>query len=297
MIEFPIKRPPLVSILCITYNQEKYIEQALEGFLIQKTNFQIEIVIHDDASTDNTAFIIQGYVDKNPDLFVAIIQKENQYSKGVNPLFEYAIPKCSGKYIAICEGDDYWTDPLKLQKQVDFLEANPDYSLCFHDALVYWENRKSLPYYFCRDLQKTTFYLEDVIKSWFIPTASIILRRSLLFPLPNMLRDVYAGDYALLLFLALKGKIYYFNKLMSVYRQHDSNFTATISTSYIRERRAQFFYSFNEYTNSRYSRQITKKLKKANKSIRISQVRSLLFSFSLGKYLWKTVSKIYNCLR
>ena len=126
---------PEVSICCITYNHEKYIEDALKGFLIQKTDFPFEILIHDDASTDRTAEIIREYEKKYPKIIKPIYQKENQYSKGikiVNPTFNF--PRAKGKYIAMCEGDDYWTDPKKLQIQKDFLDANPDYVICYTDS-------------------------------------------------------------------------------------------------------------------------------------------------------------------
>jgi glycosyltransferase involved in cell wall biosynthesis len=123
------KSDPLVSVSCITYNHAKYIRGALEGFVLQKTDFPIEIIIHDDASSDGTADIIREYERKYPSLMNAIYQKENQFSRGKAISATFVWPRCRGKYIAICEGDDYWTDPLKLQKQVDVLEANPEYGL------------------------------------------------------------------------------------------------------------------------------------------------------------------------
>ena len=135
---------PLVSICCITYNHEKYIRDAIEGFLVQKTNFPIEIIIHDDASTDKTATVIKKYEEKYPDLFICIYQNENQYSKGIKPFRTYVFPKARGKYIAICEGDDYWTDPNKLQKQVDFLEAHPEYGLIHSDLDHFYVKKNKL---------------------------------------------------------------------------------------------------------------------------------------------------------
>lgn len=123
---------PLVSIHCLTYNHAPYIRECLDGFLMQKTNFSIEVLIHDDASTDGTADIIREYEAKYPDIIKPIYQTENQYSKGVKVSATFNFPRAKGKYIAICEGDDYWTDPLKLQKQVDFLESHPDYVMCSH---------------------------------------------------------------------------------------------------------------------------------------------------------------------
>lgn len=130
---------PLVSICCITYNHEKYIKDAIEGFLMQETDFPFEIIIHDDASTDKTAEIIREYEKKYPELIKPIYQTENQYSKGVRvSLLTYK--KAKGKYIAFCEGDDYWTDPLKLQKQVTFLDKNPDYVITYTAVEAFDEN-------------------------------------------------------------------------------------------------------------------------------------------------------------
>ena len=129
---------PLVSICCITYNHAQFIQKCLDGFLMQKTNFPIEILIHDDCSTDGTTEIIRDYEAKYPELIFPLYEEENQYQKGKAAEIDfYNYRRARGKYIAYCEGDDYWTDPLKLQKQVDFMEANPEYSVCFHDFQIY----------------------------------------------------------------------------------------------------------------------------------------------------------------
>lgn len=126
----------VVSICCVTYNHEHYIRDAIDGFLSQVVNFKYEIIIHDDASGDSTAKIIREYEDRYPDLFRCIYQSLNQYSLGKKPFQSYVAPYARGKYIAFCEGDDYWTDPYKLQKQIDFLEENVDYVICYADAIT-----------------------------------------------------------------------------------------------------------------------------------------------------------------
>lgn len=125
---------PVVSICCITYNHELYIEDALEGFLIQETYFPFEILIHDDASNDSTTDIIREYEARYPRLIRPIYQTENQYSKGLkmNPVFNF--PRAKGEYIAVCEGDDYWFAPEKLQTQINLMEQSPDINISFHPA-------------------------------------------------------------------------------------------------------------------------------------------------------------------
>lgn len=130
---------PLVTIVCLTYNHVKFIEEALNGFLMQKTDFPFEIVVHDDASTDGTISILNDYRSRYPRLFKICVQKENQYQKGIGPL-GFAFPLAKGKYIAFCEGDDYWVDEKKILKQANFLESNPNVSLVYTDSIPFSEN-------------------------------------------------------------------------------------------------------------------------------------------------------------
>jgi glycosyltransferase involved in cell wall biosynthesis len=147
---------PLVSICCIAFNHATYIEKCINGFLIQKTNFPFEILIHDDASLDGTQEIIQNYKNKFPNIINVVLQTENQYSRGVKPL-SILFKLSKGNYIALCEGDDYWTDPLKIKKQYDFLNSNKRYSICYHNSILVDElgntlNDKNLLYNSKRDL-------------------------------------------------------------------------------------------------------------------------------------------------
>jgi glycosyltransferase involved in cell wall biosynthesis len=211
---------PLVSIACITYNQENFIKDAIEGFLMQKTTFPIEIIVNDDASNDNTANIIKDYVLKYPNLIVPIFQLENQYSQGINPGVEFVLPRCNGKYIALCEGDDYWTDPSKLQNQVDFLESNPDFAVCFHRVKVQ-KGEEILDDYLTNVPSKITT-IEDLSKGNFIQTCSSVFRRDFLH-IPDWINSkLNAGDYPLHMMLATKGKLFYMDECMGVYRIHSS---------------------------------------------------------------------------
>lgn len=138
---------PLVSVSTITYNHKDFIGRCIEGVLSQKTNFKIEYLIHDDCSTDGTTEIVKRYAEKYPDVIKPMYETENQYCKG-GPWgsIVYNYPRAKGKYIALCEGDDFWTDPYKLQKQVDFMESHPEYSVCFHrfwNVNVYTRERQS----------------------------------------------------------------------------------------------------------------------------------------------------------
>ncbi len=212
-----------LSIRCTAYNHSAFIRKCLDGFVMQKTNFKFEAIVHDDASTDDTADIIREYAEKYPDIIKPILQTENQYSKGIYNLESILYEKVRGKYIAICEGDDYWTDPYKLQKQVDFLEANPEYSMCFHNAELLYEDDITTP--FTEGVVESRDYeTDELLKSWFVPTASIVAKREImeLFRYKEPQRIMYE-DLVYVLISAKIGKVRGFQDTMSVYRiQGDS---------------------------------------------------------------------------
>ena len=211
---------PLVSICSITYNHAPYIRQCLDGFLMQKTNFAYEILINDDCSTDGTTEIIQQYATKYPNVIFPVYHDENQYSKGLRGFYRrFLFPKARGKYIALCEGDDYWTDPLKLQKQVDFLEANPNYGLVYGKARQYDQAQEKFR---SSTIGEPIVNFEDFIKNGNrIPTATALFRRDLCkryldedFPLDEW----KMGDAPLWLYLAQHSKLHFFEDVFAVYR-------------------------------------------------------------------------------
>ena len=262
-VKHPDTRPLMVSIRCITYNHEPYIRQCLEGFVMQKTNFRFEAIVHDDASTDGTAAIIREYAEKYPDIIKPIFETENQYSKHDGSLRRIMDRACTGKYIALCEGDDYWTDPNKLQKQVDFLDAHPDYSMCWHNAAIVSAIDGSIKGHHRRYNQDTTCKVEDIIKGGgdFIPTASILYRKWIKDNAPKELFEQNVGDYPLQLFLALSGNVYYFDKMMSVYRTNVSNsWSQKMRGNYAANMKKLWFYEkkiyddFNRYSYYKYNK-------------------------------------------
>lgn len=209
-----------VSVICLVYNHAEYLRTTLDGFVSQKTNFDFEVFVHDDASTDGSSDIIKEYEAKHPNIIKGIYQYENQYSKGVKISSTFIYPKMNGEYIAICEGDDYWIDEKKLQLQVDFLNDNIGYMACVHNTLKKdcWHNEEKEMF---SNEKSFDIKLENVIKagSAYFQTSSLMYRRCLRNNLPEFMKKNWGfGDYPLSIFLALSGKIYYMNRTMSVYR-------------------------------------------------------------------------------
>jgi glycosyltransferase involved in cell wall biosynthesis len=207
-----------VSILCLTYNHEKFIKQTLDSFLMQETNFNFEILIHDDASTDKTIKILKNYQKKHPEIIKLFFEKENQFSKGIyNSMFKILLPLAKGKYISICEGDDFFINKNKLQLQVDFLDKKLDHALCFHPVRVFFENKEEKDCIFPnKNIKK--FTKKELLKNNFIRTSSVMYRRQ---NYKNFIKiNIIPGDWFLHLYHAKFGKIGFIKKTMSTYRRH-----------------------------------------------------------------------------
>lgn len=221
----------LVSICCITYNQAPYIRQCMDGFIMQKTNFKFEIIVHDDCSTDGTTDIVKEYADKYPDLIVPIFQEINQYQNGNKSILAtFVYPKATGKYIALCEGDDYWIDPLKLQKQVDFLESHPDYSMVHtrfyyckmdHKELVEDTANDAIIKKIINNSENLAYYILKN-NSYRIQTVTVVYRKECYNRIVDNLENekglFLMGDTQLWLNLMQQGKIKYLDEITSVYR-------------------------------------------------------------------------------
>lgn len=209
---------PEVTIVSLCYNHAAYIRSALEGFVMQKTDFPFEVLVHDDASTDGSADVVREYEKKYPGIIKGIYQTENQYSRGVNITREFIYPLVKGKYVALCEGDDYWTDPLKLQKQYDILQAHAELDGCCHRVLVEREGRKKS--FVAPDTKSRVLKADEVIigGGGYISTPSLMCRREV-FLQNTPMREVLTMDYVLQIQAALRGGMYYMEDCMAVYRK------------------------------------------------------------------------------
>lgn len=223
-----------VSIRCFAYNHERFIRQCLEGFVMQKADFRFEAIVHDDASTDNTAAIIREYAEKYPDIIKPIYETENQYSKHDGSLTRIMNAHTRGKYVAMCEGDDYWTDPYKIQKQVDFLESHPDYVMCSSRFDKYWQESGVLEEDPDKDFEGADYDLQNLIGGkWLTQTLTVMYRRSAL-DLKHYARYGMSLDMILFYELLKHGKGYCFPEVMGVYRYHEGGVWSEVSQNHRR---------------------------------------------------------------
>ena len=212
-----------VSVICLTYNHRAFIRECLEGFVRQKTTFPFQVIVHDDASTDGTAEIVKEYAQRYPHIIQPILQQENQWQKRMT-LKTFVYPRLQGEYVAFCEGDDYWTDENKLQKQVDFLDANPDFAVCFHAVQIYWQETGLYDEVFPTQsfcFNKDVLTLDDLLIHNFIQTNSVLLRWRFYRDSYDLIPDkILPGDWFIFLLHAELGKIKFMPEVMGVYRKH-----------------------------------------------------------------------------
>ena len=274
-------KEPILSISCTAYNHAKFIRQCLDGFIMQKTTFPFIAIVHDDASTDGTDSIIREYAERYPDIIKPIFETENQYSKrdgSLRKIMENAIPE-SVKYVAYCEGDDYWISDNKLQIQFEFLEKHLDYGMYCHNA-----NVVDFDSSFLRVFSKTksgTLLPRNIIREWIIPTASILLRREILKE-RVYIKNARHGDFLLHMAALNYGKIYYDERILSAYRINNPN---SASAQFNMDRVGYYTYFANELDQlndiykQKYSKDINFMIKKYRfkaKIISLSEHSSLV---------------------
>jgi glycosyltransferase involved in cell wall biosynthesis len=273
---------PIVSISCIAFNQAKYIRETLDGFLDQETNFLVEILIHDDASSDGTDLIILEYSKKYPNIFKPILQKENQYSKIGFSLGFLEYNRARGKYIAICEGDDYWSDERKLLKQVELLENDSNAAFCFHSTeYLYITGEPKL------QLKKPTFIpsnnrfgIKDLIEldSQLISNCSVMMRTNLVQQFPNWVNDAPVGDLPLCLYLGTIGSMAFIEESMAVYRVNSIGSWSNEIVSSRKYRIAHLiklrsmWIEFDKWTRFEFTKSIKLRIVEVNRAILIARL-------------------------
>ena len=223
-----------VKIVVISYNQEKYIRETLQNIISQKTNFVFEAYISDDCSTDNTVKIINEFSKKYPNIIKPTIREKNV---GVVLNYLETLKQCcDADYVALCEGDDYWCDEYKLQKQVDFMEANPDYAICYHPARMIYMDKNHEPIIIGQSEYKNPQPYYNLIKANNIPANSVIYRAKYLQEeLKNYPEDIYPPDWFTHISVARHGKIGYLPDVMYVYRWHSQGISHTTSNDPVKE--------------------------------------------------------------
>jgi len=290
----------LVSIWCITYNHEAYIKDAIEGFLAQEANFPYEIIIHDDASTDKTVDIVREYENKYPELIHGIYEVENQFSKKhpfLRWLHKAESSYCRGKYIAICEGDDFWIDKYKLQIQVNYMEDHPECILYMHNALKFNCQSGTItlvnPY---KGAIEKDIEADEMIMQYngHPPTASMLYRRELL-EMPDFFYEPSAGDYPMQLYALTRGKVHYDSRIMSVYRWFS---VGSYSSRLVMDKQMKFHFNmglliflinYEEYTNHEYHVWLVNSIQKYVLTI----VEEIDFNVPLRNYFVKCKEKGY----
>ena len=261
-----------VDVLMMAYNHEQFIAQAIESILAQKTNFSFRLIIGEDYSPDGTRRICQEYAAKYPSQ-ILLIDRDKNVGPYVN--FVEIYHSCTAPYIAMCEGDDYWTDTGKLQKQIDFLDMNPTYGICFHKSIERNEKDEEV---ITNEGLKETLDIEDLVsKGWFMRTASYVYRNGLFDEFPDWFFKVKATDYALHILLAKGGaKIKFLDEVMSVYRIHQGGISANMHSNKEKSlnERIQLKLYIDEHLEYKYHELIESQ---------IYQYRESLFYFLRGK--------------
>jgi glycosyltransferase involved in cell wall biosynthesis len=265
-----MNHPYLLSVRLMVFNHESYIREAMEGILKQKTTFPIEVVVGDDFSTDNSLAIIKEYQSTSTIHFKILERKigdtywQNRQKLGRLHNFYNILENCTGKYIALLDGDDFWTDPLKLQKQVDFLEANTDFSICFHNLEILNQIHKKGASITNSNEREVSDILDLAKKGNFMFTASVVFKKPK-DGFPNWLADLPIGDYAIHLFNAQFGKIKFLDELMGVYRIHETGIWGSFSKEKLYDR----WIPMLEQLQDKFSDEV-------NKTLRAQKIYSLL---------------------
>ena len=298
---------PVVTVICITCNHAPYIRDALEGIVCQRTDFPMEVIVHDDASTDGTADVVRDYAARYPELIRPVFQEENQYSRGVQIIPVFCFPLVRGRYVALCEGDDRWTDPSKLQRQVEALERHPEVDICAHCTRRTRNGRTEG--FIAPRLRDGVIPVAEAVKVLPLATASILVRAENYLKVSPM-REIHFNDYALQLQAAERGGVLYLSACMAEYRrQTPGSWTATHrGTKRLEARREERrqLKAFDAWTDGKYHAAVRWRIRKTRSSDLIARHRYaallsprwlLLMLQRLGRKLLQYIRNFYCMLR
>ena len=265
---------PLVSVKVATYNHELFLRQCLDGILAQQTNFPFEVVVGEDGSSDGTRAIAESYARAHPGVVRLVAHDAN-----VGPARNLASIRaaCRGSYEAMCEGDDFWIHPLKLQRQVDFLEMHPDCGYCFHDVLQFREDKSSRPRFYCpRNLPDFPGVADVLRQPHLIATCSVLARREFIESLPAWRTGLLCGDLVVRLWGPHVGRIGYLRDVMAVQRKHPGGMNAVCGHRRMAEAAIQAYRLFDESTHRRYAREIRHRIRFERRYLRFGPLAYLL---------------------
>ncbi|HCJ41913.1 glycosyltransferase family 2 protein [uncultured Ruminococcus sp.] len=291
----------LLTACVLSYNHEKWLRKCLESICTQKTDFEFTVLVHEDCSTDGSKAVVEEFEKKYPDKIQTIYQQENQYSKGINIVQKYVIPAIKTEYFAICEGDDYWCDENKLQKQVDHLRTHPECNMCFHNAKVVDTDDNFIKFFYPRkmwndkalnkamnDPAGADITVPELIKLDFTPTASTVGRTE---KMRRLLEFSTSMDLVVRLVTTYDGKAHYFNEVMSAYRTNNPNSASgSIKTSAERlkknflDRHSSLLREFDKFTKGQYHSDIEHQIKR----------KELIYYQHLGDLKAMKATGVYN---
>ena len=284
---------PFVSICCMTYNHENYIRQCLDGFVMQQTTFPIEILVHDDASTDSTSVMVKEYEEKYPHLFRCVYQIENQFAKQ-NAFVNIILPMSRGKYIALCDGDDYWTDPHKLQKQVDLLEAHPECSMAVAKTDVY--RLKDGQFHYQQTFggeEKDLLYFDDIYKGCYFHTSTYVIPKKNYIAVEKYRDKIVHGDTSLRFILIDIGPFVFLRETVSVYQVTGEGSWSSLNSYETAVVYIKLFEGLYTHFKPRYKKYWGKRLVKYYKAIIIADINGR----RLGNVIQNIVRLTYLRLR
>lgn len=276
-----------VSVVVITYNHEKFISKAIDSILMQKTNFELEIIIGEDDSDDSTREIVLGYKKKYPDIInIFLRDRKDVISINGRPSgrfnFIKTIEEANGEYVALLEGDDYWLSPDKLQRQIDYLDNNPAYSICFHSASKLNPDGIVDKSFYTPNIIKDFYTTGDLIRHGnFIPTASTVFRRGLFGDLPKWYYEIDVGDWSLHILNSMYGKIGYIDETMSMYRVHSGGIFSELDEITKLKIQIDLLWKFNEILKNKYTKTILNRI--ARITLNISMIYDEIHNIQMAR--------------